>query len=227
MSEFGLWFLNDDVTVFEATMLALNKRPDEQDWHKVEKTVGKAPKGYETVKGAIIRGIEKGRIEGQINPNPCDEWGMPCTAHSEVNIDSLRNFFKEKNWTTSKFFFPDGDDGVSYLNPNNPKYSPKLAAAVMAWKAVSSDDRLLKNKSPKKALEIWIKNNSDEYGLLKEDGTENKQAIEEIAKIANWNIKGGATKTATHPPVASNPPTPNKTKENQWIDEEEETPFPF
>ena len=37
--------------------------------------------------------------------------------------------------------------------------------------------------------------NADQFGLIKEDGTSNKQGIEEIAKIANWNIKGGAPKT--------------------------------
>jgi hypothetical protein len=33
--------------------------------------------------------------------------------------------------------------------------------------------------------------------LTKEDGN-NEQAIEEIAKIANWDMKGGAPRPVTH-----------------------------
>jgi hypothetical protein len=36
---------------------------------------------------------------------------------------------------------------------------------------------------------------ANEFGLTKEDGNPNEQGIEEVAKIANWDTKGGAPKT--------------------------------
>ena len=52
-------------------------------------------------------------------------------------------------------FFPDGYDNRSYLDPINPFYAPKLAAAVMAWEKVSSDENLLSGKTPKQEIEKW------------------------------------------------------------------------
>ena len=41
----------------------------------------------------------------------------------------------------------------------------------------------------------WLRRHADQYGLTKDDGNPNEQGIEEIAKIANWDSKGGAPKT--------------------------------
>jgi hypothetical protein len=35
----------------------------------------------------------------------------------------------------------------------------------------------------------------DEFGLTKEDGSPNEQGIDDVAKIANWDTRGGAPKT--------------------------------
>jgi hypothetical protein len=80
---------------------------------------------------------------------------------------------------------------ATYLDQSHPRYSPKLAAAVRAWLAV--DDP--KGKSPKQALESWLTAHASEFALTKEDGTPNTQGIDECAKVANWNPKGGAPKT--------------------------------
>jgi hypothetical protein len=86
-------------------------------------------------------------------------------------------------------------DSVDYLSRCNPYYSPKLAAAVEAWKAVSGDENLRRGMTPKQALLKWLREHGSEYDLTKEDGNPNEQGIEEIAKIANWDIKGGAPRT--------------------------------
>lgn len=62
--------------------------------------------------------------------------------------------------------------------------------------AVSKDPELRKGKSVKQALDIWLRLHANEFvGLTKEDGNPNEQGIQEVAKIANWDTKGGAPKT--------------------------------
>jgi len=78
-----------------------------------------------------------------------------------------------------------------YLDPENPRYAPKLAAAIRAWEAVEDP----KGKHPAQAIREWLTSNAKELGLLKDDGKPSKSAIEDIAKIANWQPKGGAPKT--------------------------------
>lgn len=84
-----------------------------------------------------------------------------------------------------------------YLNPENPAYSAKLAAAVKAWQAVSSNPSLFKTKSPKQAIEKWLYAHASDFGLLLADGNPNKTGIEEISKVVNWKTLGGAPKTPT------------------------------
>jgi hypothetical protein len=83
----------------------------------------------------------------------------------------------------------------NYLSEFHPSYSAKLAAAIEAWKAVSGDTELRRGKSVKQALIVWLRQHANEFGLTKEDGNPNEQGIEDVAKIANWDTKGGAPKT--------------------------------
>jgi hypothetical protein len=96
------------------------------------------------------------------------------------------------------FFFPEPQADPDYLSQFHDNYSPKLAAAIEAWKAVSSDDQLRRGKSVKQAVIVWLRQHANEFGLTKEDGNPNEQGIEEAAKIANWDTKGGAPKTPGH-----------------------------
>lgn len=83
------------------------------------------------------------------------------------------------------------------MAPWGSHYAPKLAAAVAAWEAVTSDPKRLRGKSPKQALEAWLTEHAAEYDLVNKDGTPNKTGIEEAAKVANWQPAGGAPKTPT------------------------------
>ena len=47
----------------------------------------------------------------------------------------------------------------------------------------------------KQDLTKWLNLHAAEYGLTNDEGEPNKQAVEEVAKVANWNTKGGAPKT--------------------------------
>src|SRR5215831_19218621 len=69
-------------------------------------------------------------------------------------------------------------------------------------------------KSVKQALIVRLRQHANEFGLTKEDGNPNEQGIEDVAKIASWDTRGGAPKTpgserlpssaaAIRPPIAS------------------------
>src|SRR5262249_7458073 len=50
-------------------------------------------------------------------------------------------------------------------------------------------------KSVKQALIVRLRQHANEFGLTKEDGNPNEQGIEDVAKIASWDTRGGAPKT--------------------------------
>jgi hypothetical protein len=64
---------------------------------------------------------------------------------------------------------------------------------VKAWQAVIDPVK----KSPKQALGKWLREHAVEFGLTNEEGQPIETAIEECSKVANWDAKGGATKTPT------------------------------
>ena len=102
------------------------------------------------------------------------------------------------SWLASRgvrtgFFFPDAKPSSEpeFLDHKNPRYAPKLAAAVRAWQAVVEPGK----KTPKQMLEKWLRENAAKFGLTDDDGNPVNQAIEECAKVANWSTAGGAPKT--------------------------------
>jgi hypothetical protein len=110
---------------------------------------------------------------------------------STVEVESLKQWLKHRGFSTG-FFFPAGSgDAPDYLDPQNPRYAPKLAAAVHAWLAVTDSGK----KSPKQALEKWLRENAARFGLVDDDGNPVNQAVEDCSKVANWNQSGGAPKT--------------------------------
>ena len=130
-----------------------------------------------------MNGNSMGFIEGTID-----------VYKSMVNADSLKQWLRLKGFTTG-FFFPEPIEIMDFLDPLNPRYAPKLAATVRAWQAVTDAGK----KSPKQALDKWLREHAAEYNLTNDEGKpiENaiENAIEECSKVANWNTKGGATKT--------------------------------
>jgi hypothetical protein len=70
--------------------------------------------------------------------------------------------------------------------------------------AITDDPKLMRAKSVKAALTRWLRDNARKLRLTKKGGSVNELAIEEIAKVANWDPKGGAR--PRHRPI--NPPIP-------------------
>jgi hypothetical protein len=92
--------------------------------------------------------------------------------------------------------------GPRFLDPNHPRYSSKLAAATDVRQAMEDDHGLLIGKSPKIAMKKWLRSRRRKYGLVDAEGKTNELAIEEISKVANWLLKGGAPKTPLQKPTS-------------------------
>ena len=77
-------------------------------------------------------------------------------------------------------------------NKKKSNYSNKLQAANDVYNALSNDPTLIRHKSVKQAAVKWLEQHAREYDLLTKDDRPIALAIEEIAKIVNWNQEGGA-----------------------------------
>lgn len=113
-----------------------------------------------------------------------------------IDVENLKKWLIERG-IIDNFFVPASNFRANFKNPSGNHYAPKLAAAVAAWEAVTSDPKRLRGKSPKQALEGWLTEHAGSYDLVNKDGTPNKTGIEEAAKVANWQPGGGAPKTPT------------------------------
>jgi len=134
-------------------------------------------------------GDDDGRIRDGSEPAViyCEalDWGK-----TTVEVVDLRAWL-ESNGIRTGFFFPTAADTPDYLDPKNLRYAPKLAASVRAWLAVTDTGKT----SPKRALAKWLREHAAEFGLSDDEGKPNETGIEEVAKVANWQLGGGAPKT--------------------------------
>jgi len=90
-----------------------------------------------------------------------------------------------------------------YLDPSHPRYSAKLAAAILTWEAME-DESLRKGKMPMAAMTNWLEKLYAALGLAHKRGSDkhgynagdiNKTAIAEVSKICNWEVDGGPPPT--------------------------------
>lgn len=207
------WRLCDDVTVVQAALLVLDIEPEgiqERVFDTITFQDPVKPEGFDTVLAALKNALITGKIKpthmAKVKQRVPTEDDVGAMAWMEVESDDF-DFQKTtisvtdlRHWLIGKgmkgkFFFPDGVEyQAAYLDPTHKYYAPKLAAAVKAWIVVSQDDTALRGRTPKQALDSWLRSHADEYGLLK-DGSFNALAIEEISKVANWKPEGGAART--------------------------------
>mgnify|MGYP000202666331 CR=1 FL=1 len=126
----------------------------------------------------------------------------PNWEKSSITVDDLRAWLLSRGYSTG-FFFQNKTTEPDYFNKNSPYYAPKLAAAIRAWEAISTDEKYSANgKTVKQNLMNWLIAHASEYDLIKDDGDINNEAIEnQLSKVANWNDKGGASKTPTKQPT--------------------------
>jgi hypothetical protein len=184
------WRLCDELTIFQAAMLFVGDDPS--TYH-----IEHRKPGFEGTRNGIANALRRGEVKGEIVQqyefNEDREQHVPIEDsmdinNSRVNVRSLQDWLQSRG-VRSGFFFPQP---TSYLDKNHQRYAPKLAAAVQAWLAMEDPLNRIKGRSIKHALETWLRAHASELGLTDKKGKTNDLGIEEVAKVANWEMKGGA-----------------------------------
>ncbi|WP_338413818.1 hypothetical protein [uncultured Sphaerotilus sp.] len=196
MESLDYWRLCDELSIVHAALLTVGVDPSSEEgancdrWKEHEQ-----PKGYLAVKSAMIRAIMAESLPAKLRywdepdcrTEPAMNW-----CESSVSVDDLKTWLRSHGFT-SGFFFQNEEAGTpGYLDPKNPRYSPKLAAAVSAWLAVED---AAPGKSAKQTLERWLRERAAGFGLADEDGNPVNQAMTECSTVANWQTGGGPGKT--------------------------------
>lgn len=202
-----LWKLCERVTLFQAVMLGLGYDPQDMSHCDVQHSRNK-PKGYEALLTALKSALQVNSIQGEIEGNWDEQYerfikGTVNPDTTMVNLNSVGQFLQGKGIDNPLCGQTGSSQLPDYLNPAHPCYAPKLAAAIQAWLAVVSDPKALGGKTPKAAMEKWLRLNAKTYGLTVKDGSPNNTGIEEICKVANWKQLGGAAKTNADAPAVA------------------------
>lgn len=199
MESMDYWRLCDELSIIQAALLLAECDPGSGSGYAENWDMDKRPTGYEAAKTAITNAFRRGTIKGKLIPTyEYDINGNQGGAiedsinlfESRIDVESLRQWLETRSVRTG-FFFPTATDAPDYLDQKNPRYAPKLAAAVRAWQSVTD----AAGKTPKQALTKWLREHAAEFGLTDEEGKPNETGIEEVAKVANWQPGGGAPKT--------------------------------
>jgi hypothetical protein len=215
MDELDHWRLCDELSVIDAALLIAGLDPATTWIH--DNAFDRDHPVYTAARTALKNAVRSRRLKANIRHESWPRGFNEDLSEDEYtqNIEGRQYFFKaEPDWQTttilvddlrtwlsirgfkSGFFFPLGaEEKPGYLSKENQFYANKLAAAMQAWNAVSENSALIKGKTPKQAIEKWLREHASEYGLTKDDGSPNEQGIDEVAKVANWKPGGGVAKT--------------------------------
>lgn len=199
MDSLDYWRICDELNIIQAALLLVECNPSDEFYYVENWQPHKRPPGYEAAKTAISNALRREAIKGKLIPMfDSDSNGNKYPLEdsidlfeSRVEVESLRIWLTSRGIRTG-FYFPNAtSDAPDYLDPLNPRYAPKLAAAVRAWQAVTDP----KGKHPKQALVKWLRENAAGFALTDDEGKPNETGIEEVSKVANWQPGGGAPKT--------------------------------
>lgn len=203
LDNMDFWRLCDELSIIQATLLIVGVDPSDHQF-SVEGNA-KSPTGYEAGKAALVNAINGGRLSANVKFEVIERWDPDSECMFEdtnesldvhettIELEELKRWLLERGFSEG-FFFTDQSTTAPYLDEKNPRYASKLAATVRAWLSIESEDDL-EGKSPKQALMRWLRENGRDYNLTDEEGKPNETGIEECAKVANWQEKGGAPKT--------------------------------
>lgn len=200
LSKFDFWRLCDELSVFQAALLTIGEDPSAEGMEHLETwSSHQRPRGYDAAKTAIGNALRSQTIDGTLvlqQREDLDGKLVPSQSidlhQSRVQVASLKVWLARRGLTTG-FFFSDEPDVPGYLDPEHPKYAPKLTAAVRAW--IDATAAPSAGKSPKQIIIKWLREHAAEFQLTDDEGKVNEQGIEEIAKVANWQPGGGAPRT--------------------------------
>jgi hypothetical protein len=197
MDRIDRWKLADELTAYQIALLICGYGPAEFEEDRADHWPKEVSRDISPFLNAIMNAARSQKL--QFTPvryeNSYSSDDIDWTS-STVDIESLCEWLRRRNFKDG--FFVGRDDHVDKISdPSGEHYAPKLAAAVRAWNEVTADPTGLNRKTPKKALEIWLRKHANEYGLAGKDGNPNELGIEEICKVANWKLGGGASPTPT------------------------------
>ncbi|AGG73073.1 hypothetical protein [Sinorhizobium meliloti] len=158
----------------------------------------------------------------------------PDWKQTTVEVEELKRWLRSRN-SRPPFFFPLNDIQPKprakvrdYMDPSHLRYSGKLACAVAAWEALSD---LPENRPTIQAIRDWVTRHGERY-RVGSGGKVPKNALEQIAKVVNWKLAGGAPKTGgqvsgkpTQDPHGTAESVPQKQKMQPFDGEDEEPPF--
>ncbi len=211
MESIDFWKLCDQLSIVHAALLIVGHNPSEHQAVE-DQDSSRQPVGYDGAKHAIISGLRKEKIEGKLlYDQPYNDDGDPylSVVRSYVDVESLKVWLLSKNLREHFFFFPEAKVS-EFLDKDHSRYSSKLAAAVTAWNWLD-DESKLEGRTPKQAVQKWLRKNAAEYGICDEDGKPNESVVANISQMVNWQTKGGAPRTPTKK-VASDISTGPKTQ---------------
>jgi hypothetical protein len=228
------WRFHEEYTVVEAALLSLNISPS-NNLHVLGDSI--KPLNFNAVFSGFTKAIANNKLKANINY--CKDYDGsdsddPNWEQTHIDVNDLKLWMARINFKP-EFFFPKETADPDYLNKDHSRYSEKLAAAVTVWLAMD-DDKLTSGKGVVDAMKSWLTNNYKDFDLTHKQsnpksgykvGDINTGAINYIAKIANWNEKGGTpttpTSTTTETKVSSMPA--NNSAEN--IDNFKKTTEPY
>lgn len=197
MERLDYWKICTDFTVVQVALIVCGIAPEQKQW-EVERTADShCPPGYVAIRTALQHGLQNGSITPTKSIFQCDDAGDETRfldiQRTTIAASEIDRFLKSMGRYCE--FFDEVARNNSRANVIRLPMPAKLAAAVKAWEAVSTDPSRLRGKSPKQALEQWLLENAKNLGLTNRDGQPNRTGIEEICKVANWKPEGGATPT--------------------------------
>lgn len=193
MSGRSRWRLVKSLTIYQVALLVEGFNPSEFEQISSHMWSSKTVAATAAILTALRTSCEDGtlKIAKEVyygEHNECIDF-----ERSLIRADDVVTWLSDLGFRDG-FFVPVAlDDNVN--DWTSLYYAPKLEAANDAWKAVTADKSRLRGRSPKKAIELWLRENAAKYGLVNKDGSPNATGIEEIAKIANWKPTGGAPTT--------------------------------
>jgi hypothetical protein len=196
------WKLCDELTVVQTALLIVDADPSELQYTIDELPIDLRPRGYTAVLSSIVVAINSLSLRATDNGSGCfyngQEWKLPVNSNKcqlvTITVEDLKSWLKERGISNGSFF-SNRSSRPDYLDSDHQHYSSKLAAAVFVWEAINADPKSTKGRSPKTAMKKWFQSHASEFGLVKADQGPNLLGIEEIAKVANWQTKGGAPRT--------------------------------
>lgn len=232
MNSLDYWRLCDSLTVIQASLLIIGEDPGNgSEEYVLGLDANNRPNGFNAVFASLKNAVKSNKLFAKVihnseivtysfdgdledvrvkNKEP--DWNL-----TTISVENLKAWLAHRNFKPS-FFFSDITENRDYLDKNHPQYSPKLATTIKAWEALRDNPILLKNKTVKQALIKWFREHASIYGFTDDDGLPLNQAIEDMAKVGNWNTKGGVAKTYT-PLDNLNPSTDENIGNNHDFDD--------